>query len=143
MDTGFARPWTGVSTCVLPLPSLSRLPALILIVEDEVLVRALGVGIFLDAGFRVTEAVNSDEALEFLEADSEVRLLFTDVNMPGTIDGLTLARQARDRWPHLGIIVVSGQQMLRPHELPAGGRFHRKPYDPDSVVRHARDLTSA
>jgi CheY-like chemotaxis protein len=72
-----------------------------------------------------------------------VRLLFTDVNMPGTIDGLALARQARDRWPHIGIIVVSGQLMLKPHELPAGGRFHRKPYDPDSVVRHARDLTAA
>jgi hypothetical protein len=57
MDTGPARPWTGVPTCLLPLPSLSPLPALILIVEDAALVRALGVGIFLDAGFRVTEAV--------------------------------------------------------------------------------------
>jgi CheY-like chemotaxis protein len=60
---------------------------LILIVEDEALVRALAGGIFLDSGFRVIEAVNSDEALKFLEADSEVQLLFTDVNMPGTIDG--------------------------------------------------------
>ena len=115
----------------------------ILIVEDETLVRLAAVGTLEDAGFRMIEAANSDEAIELLEADSNVQLLFTDINMPGTIDGLTLARQARDRWPHLGIIVVSGQQMLRPHELPAGGRFHRKPYDPDSVVRHARDLTSA
>jgi CheY-like chemotaxis protein len=84
--------------------------------------------------------VNSDEALEFLDADSEVQLLFTDVNMPGTIDGLALARQARDRWPHIGIIVVSGQVMPKPHELPVDCRFHRKPYDPNAVVRHAREL---
>jgi two-component system, response regulator PdtaR len=144
MDAKHAGPWAGVPLCVLPsAPSISRVPALILIVEDEALVRALGVGIFLDAGFRVTEAVNSDEALEFLDAESEVQLLFTDVNMPGTIDGLALARQVRGRWPHIGIIVVSGQLMPQPYELPAGGRFHRKPYDPDAVVRHARELTAA
>jgi two-component system, response regulator PdtaR len=143
MDVRHAEPWTGVSRYALPMPSLSRVPALILIVEDEALVRALGVGIFLDAGFRVIEAVNSDEALEFLEAESEVQLLFTDVNMPGTIDGLALARQARDRWPHIGVIVVSGQVMPKPQELPAGCHFHRKPYDPNTVVRQARELTAA
>jgi CheY-like chemotaxis protein len=142
MDVRYAGPWTGVPQYVVPLRSLSRVPALILIVEDEALVRALGVGIFADAGFRVIEAMNSDEALELLEADSEVQLLFTDVNMPGTIDGLALARQVRDRWPHIGIIVVSGQVTPKPQELPAGCRFHRKPYDPNTVVRHARELTA-
>ena len=99
-----------------------------------------GVGMFADAGFRTIEAANSDEALDLLGADSEVQLLFTDVNLPGTIDGLALARQVSDRWPHIGIIVVSGQSWPQPHELPAGCRFHRKPYDPDTVVRHAREL---
>src|SRR5579864_9589204 len=143
MDAGHAGPWTGISRCVLPsAPSMSRLPALVLIVEDETLVRVMGAGIFADAGFRVIEAVNGEEALEFLNADAEVRLLFTDISLPGTINGLALARQARDRWPHIGIIVVSGQLMSKSYELPAGGRFHRKPYDPDTVVRHARELTA-
>jgi two-component system, response regulator PdtaR len=86
------------------------------------------------------EAVNTDEALE---ANSDVQLLFTDVDMPGTIDGLALARQVHDRWPHIGIIVVSGKSMPQPHELPAGCQFHRKPYSPDTVVRHARELIAA
>jgi CheY-like chemotaxis protein len=128
------------------LPTMSsvlHIPALVLIVEDQALVRLSGVGIFADAGFRIIEAVNSDEALEFLEADSDVQLVFTDVNMPGTIDGLALARQVHGRWPRIGIMVVSGQSMPQPHELPAGSRFHRKPYDADTVVRHARELTAA
>ena len=124
------------------VPSLFPVPALILIVEDEALLRLSGAGMFADAGFRMIEAVNSDEALEFLEGDSDVQLLFTDINMPGTIDGLALARQVHDRWPHIGIMVVSGQSTPRLHELPAGCRFHRKPYSPDDVVRHARELTA-
>ena len=99
--------------------SLSRLPASILIVEDEALVRFLGVGMFANAGFRVIEA-----------ADSE----------GGTIDGLALAVQVHDRWPRIGIIVVSGNAIPQLHELPAGCRFYRKPYDADTVIRHARDL---
>jgi two-component system, response regulator PdtaR len=114
-----------------------------LIVEDEALVRFLCVGMFADAGFRLIEAANSDEALEFLEADCDVRLLFTDVNLPGAIDGLALARQVRERWPHMGIIAVSAQSKPQPHELPAGCRFYRKPYDEDAVVRHAHELTAA
>jgi len=124
-------------TCV------SHISPLILIVEDEALTRLSGTGIFSDAGFRLMEAANSDEALEFLEAESDVRLLFTDVNMPGTMDGLALARPVSNRWPHIGIMVVSGRSKPQPHELPAGCRFHRKPYSPDTVVRHARELTAA
>jgi two-component system, response regulator PdtaR len=144
MDLKHAEPWSGFPRCVLPLaPSGTPDPISILIVEDEVLVRAFGAGIFADAGFRTIEAANSDEALHLLGADAKVNLLFTDVNLPGAIDGLALARQASRRWPHIGIIVVSGQSMPQPHELPAGARFHRKPYDPDIVVRHARELMAA
>jgi CheY-like chemotaxis protein len=115
----------------------------ILVVEDEALVRLSAVGMLEDAGFRMIQAVNSDQALELLTADSDVQLLFTDVNMPGTIDGLALARQVRDRWPHIGIMVASAKQEPNPEELPAGSRFEQKPYSPDAVVRHARELTSA
>src|ERR1700726_3265621 len=104
MDAWHAGPSTGIPRCVLPsVPSISRLPALVLVVEDEALVRAMGAVIFADAGFRVIEAVNGEEALELLNADAEVGLLFTDIGLPGTIDGLALARHVRDRWPHMGI----------------------------------------
>jgi CheY-like chemotaxis protein len=143
MDFTDAEQGNAIPRCVLPLPALPRLAGSILIVEDEALVRVLAAGMFGDAGFRVLEAANGDEALEFLDADSDVQLLFTDVNLPGTIDGLALARQVHDRWPHIGIIVVSGQSMPQPHELPPGCRFHRKPYDVNTVVRQARELTAA
>jgi len=144
MDSKYAEPRNRIPRWVLPLVrSLARLPASILIVEDDAFVRILGADMFAQAGFRVIEAVNGDEALESLEADSKVQLLFTDVNMSGTIDGLALARKVHDCWPHIGIIVVSGQSTPQPQELPAGSHFHRKPYDADAVVRHARELTAA
>ena len=115
----------------------------ILIVEDEVLVRLSAVGMLEDAGFRMIEAVNGNEALELLEADSDVQLLFTDINMPGAINGLALAERVHDRWPHIGIMLASARPIQRPHELPAGSRFEQKPYSPATVVRHARELTSA
>jgi two-component system, response regulator PdtaR len=115
----------------------------ILIVEDEALVRLSAVGMLEDAGFRMIEAVNGDEALELLEADSDVQLLFTDINMPGTIDGMALARRVHDRWPQIGIMVASSKPILKTDELPAGSRFEQKPYSPATVVRHARELTSA
>jgi two-component system, response regulator PdtaR len=118
-----------------------RVIPLILIVEDEALVRFAAVGMFEDAGFRMIEAANSDQALELLAADSNVQLLFTDVNMSGTIDGLALARQVQERWPHIGIIVVSAKWVPQP-DLPIGSWFEQKPYRPESVIRHARELTS-
>lgn len=144
MDLDCAGPWNGSPRCTLPsVPASSRPPATILMVEDEALVRVLGVGMLVHAGFRVVEAADGDEALEFLEAHSDVRLLFTDVNLLGTIDGLALARQVHSRWPRIGIIVVSGKPLTQPDELPAGSRFYQKPYDADVVVRHARELTAA
>ena len=125
------------------VPSPSHVPPSVLIVEDEALVRALGVGLFADAGFRPIEAADSDEALEILGANAEVQLLFTDVNLPGPIDGLALARLVCDRWPHIGIIFVSGGSAPQLHEFSAGCRFHRKPCDWDLVVSHARELTAA
>jgi CheY-like chemotaxis protein len=96
-----------------------------------------------NAGVRMIAAVNGDEALELLEADSDVQLLFTDVNMPGAINGVALAKRVHDRWPHIGIMVASAKPMLQLDELPAGSRFEQKPYRPDIMVRHARELTSA
>jgi CheY-like chemotaxis protein len=115
----------------------------ILIVEDEALVRLAAVGVLEDAGFRLIEAANSDQALELLASDSDVQVLFTDISMPGAIDGLALARKVRHRWPHIGIMVASAKRLPQPGELPAGSRFEQKPYNLDAVVRHARELTSS
>lgn len=123
--------------------TFERIVPVILVVEDEALVRIAAVGMLEDAGFRMIEAVNSDQALELLAVDPDVQLLFTDVNMPGAIDGFALARQVRDRWPHIGIMIASAKPVPRAEELPAGSRFEQKPYNLDTVVRHARELTSA
>jgi CheY-like chemotaxis protein len=114
----------------------------VLVVEDELMLRLLGVDIFSNAGFHVVEAVNGDEALEILGAAAGVHVLFTDVTMPGSIDGLALAHHVVDQWPHIAIMIVSGAMNLERHELPAGAVFYRKPYDPQLVVRHARELTA-
>jgi CheY-like chemotaxis protein len=128
---------------MLPNMTCEKTVPVILIVEDEALVRLSAVGMLEDAGFRMIEAANSDEALELLAADSDVQLLFTDVNMPGIIDGLALARQVHDRWPHIGIMVASAKKEPQLGELPVGSRFEQKPYSLDMVVRHACELTSA
>jgi two-component system, response regulator PdtaR len=119
----------------------AALSTAILIVDDEPLVRAADVCLFEDAGFRVIPARNGEEAMALLEANGDVKLLFTDVDLPGAIDGLALAWSVRDRWPHIGILVASGQWTLQPDELPAGSRFYRKPYNTKIVVMHARLMT--
>jgi len=144
MDFKLAELGNEIPRHVLPsVPDPSRPPPSILIVEDEAFVRLLGAGMLAHAGFRVIEAADGDEALELLEADADVQLLFTDVNLPGAIDGVALARPVHERWPRIGIIVVSGKELPQPHELPAGSHFHRKPYDAEAVVGHARELTTA
>jgi CheY-like chemotaxis protein len=105
----------------------------ILIVEDDVLVRMIASDILTDAGFRVYEAHDAHEAIALLEARSDVRVVFTDWNMPGDIDGMELARLVRKRWPAISVIVTSGK-MRPPGELPAGVRFLAKPYRPLALI---------
>ena len=144
MDLMFAELENEMPRGVLPsVPDTSCPSPSILIVEDEAFVRLLGADTLAHAGFRVIEAGDGKEALAFLEADSDVQLLLTDVNLTGILDGLALAQQVHERWPRIGIIVVSGQASPQPHELPPGSHFHRKPYDADAVIRHARELTTA
>jgi CheY-like chemotaxis protein len=94
---------------------------------------------FSDAGYRVLEAGSADEALQFFESTPDIRLLFTDVSMPGSMSGSDLARQVAERWPGIGIIITSGRS--RPEPLPLGSQFHAKPYEPTNVLQHARDMT--
>src|SRR6202035_2466812 len=81
----------------------------VLIVEDEMVLRMRAVDIVEDAGFNAVEAVNADEAFSILESRSDISLLFTDIQMPGSMDGLKLAHAVHDRWPAIKIILVSGR----------------------------------
>ena len=99
----------------------------VLVVEDEMVLRMRAVDIVEDAGFTAVEAVNADEAISILEARSDISLLFTDIQMPGSMDGLRLAHAVHDRWPAIKIILVSGQVNPSEAERPADSRFFGKP----------------
>jgi two-component system, response regulator PdtaR len=123
------------------LMSQSPSQPLVLIVEDDVLARMGASDMFLDAGYRVIEAEHADEALRFFETGEDIAVLFTDVTMPGSINGSDLARQVAKQWPMVGIIMVSGHR--RPDKLPSSIRFHDKPYEPTAVLRQAREMTTS
>jgi CheY-like chemotaxis protein len=114
--------------------------AAILIVEDEPLVRLDAAKIIEDAGFEVIEAASADEAIRVLECRSDIRVVFTDIHMPGSMDGLKLAHAVRKRWPPIKIILTSGRELITQDDLPEGGRFFAKPYDPIQVCETLRDL---
>ncbi|WP_294642484.1 response regulator [uncultured Aureimonas sp.] len=107
----------------------------VLVVEDDALVRAEAVDLCEEAGFTVYEARNADQAIRHLERHSDIRVLFTDVEMPGTMDGLKLARAVRDRWPPVTIMVTSGRVKVGKEDLPENGLFFAKPYPPDEIIK--------
>ena len=114
--------------------------ALVMVVDDDVLERMGASDMFSHAGYRVVEAGSADEALRLLEANADIRLLFTDVSMPGSMSGAELACDVAKRWPAIGIIVTSGRP--RPGDLPSSMRFHDKPYEPTAVLRQATAMTT-
>jgi DNA-binding NtrC family response regulator len=112
----------------------------VLIVDDEPLIRMDVASLLEDAGFDVIEAVNADEAIRVLETKSSVWAIFTDVDMPGSMDGIRLAHAVKDRWPPVHIFVMSGHRSVDVSELPAGGRFFSKPCDHVAVIAAFRHL---
>ncbi len=114
--------------------------ALIVVVDDDIFERMGASGMFVEAGYRVLEAGDADEALRFFETNADIRLLFTDVSMPGSMSGSDLAHRVAERWPEVGIIVTSGRP--RPHKLPLSMLFHDKPYEPSAVLRQAMKMTA-
>ena len=112
----------------------------VLIVEDELMLRMRAVDIVEDAGFTALEAVNADDALALLESRSDISLLFTDIQMPGTMDGLKLAHAVHDRWPSIKIILVSGQVVLTEEQRPAQSRFHGKPLEVQEMIAELQDM---
>jgi CheY-like chemotaxis protein len=116
----------------------------ILVVEDELLLRLMAVDIVEDAGFEALAAATADEALAILEARADdVRLVFTDIQMPGSMDGLRLAHAVRDRWPPVELVVTSGRCSIAANDLPDRGRFIAKPYDVHALTQVFQEMAGA
>ena len=115
-------------------------PAVVLVVEDEMLLRMRAVDMVEDAGFTSVEAVDADEAVAILESRSDIALLLTDIQMPGTMDGLGLAHSVRERWPPIKIILVSGQLNLANIDIPADSRFFGKPLEAKDLIAEMQSM---
>ncbi len=117
----------------------SSLPLIIvLVVDDEAVLRFLASDVLEESGFQVLEAENAKAALQVLADHPGVRVLFTDINMPGALDGLDLAREVHARWPAIKLVVTSGRPRPSDSEIPDAGRFVAKPYSPDTLVDEIR-----
>jgi CheY-like chemotaxis protein len=115
----------------------------ILVVEDEPLIRAHLIEAFEDAGFAVLEPADGDNAVRILEQNApRVRALFSDINLPGSLDGVLLARLARRHWPWIAIVLASGRPKPDDLAMPENVRFFQKPYAINSVVGHVREVAN-
>jgi CheY-like chemotaxis protein len=114
---------------------------LVLVVEDEGLVRMNAVAMIEEAGFSVLEASDADDAIRILETRRDITVIFTDIEMPGSMNGIKLAHAVRDRWPPIKIIATSGHYGFREGDLPTGGRFLPKPYTLPQISQALREAT--
>jgi two-component system, response regulator PdtaR len=113
-----------------------------LIVDDESLIAMSAADLFQAAGYETIEACSADEAIRQLESNANIAIVFTDIRMPGSMDGLQLAHLVRDRWPPVKILVTSGHHSVRPGDLPAGGLFIQKPYTSRAFTEAINVLSS-
>jgi CheY-like chemotaxis protein len=121
-------------------PADGERPLTVLVVEDEAVIR-FDIAYQLEAaGFTVLQASTADHAIAILERQNDIRLVFTDVHMPGSMDGLRLAACVRDRWPPIHLIVTSGQRRVAEEKLPPGSRFVEKPYQSHHVIQAIAEL---
>ena len=127
----------------MPTATESTEPAKVLVVEDEMVLRMRAADIVEDAGFCAVEAVNADEAIAVLESRSDIALLFTDIQMPGSMDGLKLAHAVHSRWPAIGIILVSGQVKPSDADRPADSRFFSKPLGVEQMTAELQAMVGA
>jgi len=118
----------------------SAAPAVVLVVEDEMLLRMRAVDMVEDAGFTPLEAVDADEAVAILESRSDIVLMFTDIQMPGSMDGLKLAHAVHERWPPIKIILVSGQLKLADIDIPADSLFFGKPLEANAMIAQMQSM---
>jgi CheY-like chemotaxis protein len=127
----------SASVWEIMMPPIHAMPdkAVILVVDDEPILRMIAVDLVEEAGFEALEAANADEAIHLLESRDGIRLILTDIDMPaGSMNGLKLAAAVRHRWPPIEIIVVSGHYHAKAEDLPEGVLFFPKPYKPAEIV---------
>jgi DNA-binding response OmpR family regulator len=117
-----------------------RSPHVVLIVEHDALLQSLTADIMADAGFVALQASDADEAVAILESRSDIALMLTSVTMPGSMDGLGLARTVCKRWPAIKTIIASSQIRLIGSDLTAGSRFFLKPYHAPTMISEIRSL---
>jgi two-component system, response regulator PdtaR len=115
----------------------------VLIVEDEFLLRADAAEFMETSGFTVYEACNADEAIALLEQHADIRAVFTDIQMPGSMDGLKLAHYVRGRWPPVKLILTSGHARPPAEDMPTGSGFVGKPYQLKKVADDLRMIVGA
>lgn len=113
---------------------VNDIPKEVLVVEDEPLVRMVAADALADRGIMAWEAADAGEALHVLEEHPDIGLVFTDVNMPGEMNGLGLAHEVNQRRPDISLIVTSGAVMVADEDLPDNGTFLPKPYPTDRLV---------
>jgi CheY-like chemotaxis protein len=119
---------------------MSNRGAVILVVEDEPIIRMGALHFINDAGFGTIEASNANEAIQILESRPDIRLVFTDVGMPGSMDGIKLSHYIRDRWPPLKLFVASGKAIFDESHLPLGAKLFHKPYSESSIIEAMIDM---
>ena len=112
----------------------ARDPKMVLVVEDEPLVRMVAAETLAEAGYLILEAGTGDEALQIITSGAPLSAVVTDIEMPGAVDGLELAKVIEKRWPQIAVIIVSGRRLPPPHELPLKAVFLPKPYSPERLV---------
>jgi CheY-like chemotaxis protein len=117
--------------------------AVVLVVEDSTIIRMGAIDLVLAAGYEALQARDADEAIAILESRGDIDLVFTDVQMPGTMDGIKLSHYIRDRWPPVKLIVASGAAILEESSLPAGSSFFSKPYDDLTIIQAMARLLSS
>ncbi len=114
----------------------------VLVVEDDALLRAEAVDLCIEAGLTTYEARNADQAIRLLERHPRIRVLFTDIEMEGAMDGLRLAHAVRERWPPVAIMVTSGRRTVTKADLPENGLFFAKPYPPNGIVKALNEIAA-
>jgi CheY-like chemotaxis protein len=112
----------------------------VLLVEDEPLVRLTQVDILKESEFWVVEAQDADEAFELLKSRPEIDAILTDVDMPGSMDGFEFARLVRQGWPEVAVLVISGKTGPGPGDLPPNAMFLHKPIMPDDLIAALQDV---
>jgi two-component system, response regulator PdtaR len=115
-------------------------PIAVLVVEDDGMIRMNAAEFLEDEGFLVVEAANAEEAIRALEGGQPIAAVFTDINMPGAMDGLDLAHFVRDRWPSIKLLLTSGRREFPTTELPPQSRFVLKPYHPEQIAGTLQEM---